>query len=152
MQRQTIRDRFKSEGFETPLSSMIDIVFLLLIYFIVVNKPLSEETILGVSLPDGRENLRLPSRSLFMVNVDRLFKTNPEKDLKYYTIKGQPWTLENISKLFRNSDSFKKDTTVLINCGPNARHEKLIRLLDVCQHAGLKNLNLINDNSVPFDP
>ena len=36
---------------EVPLSSMIDIVFLLLMYFIATQKPIIEETLLGVNLP-----------------------------------------------------------------------------------------------------
>jgi hypothetical protein len=42
--------------------------------------------------------------------------------------------------------------TVIINCGPNAVHKKLIRLLDACAEAGLSKLNIVNDPSVKFVP
>ncbi len=36
---------------EIPMSSMIDVVFLLLIYFVVTQKPIIEDTLLGINLP-----------------------------------------------------------------------------------------------------
>ncbi|NCU27823.1 biopolymer transporter ExbD, partial [Candidatus Nomurabacteria bacterium] len=36
---------------EVPLSAMIDVVFLLLIYFIVSQKPIVEDTHLAIDLP-----------------------------------------------------------------------------------------------------
>ena len=40
------------------------------------------------------------------------------------------------------------DTTVMINCGPNAKHKKLVKLLDMCSDVGLNKLNIVEDESV----
>jgi biopolymer transport protein ExbD len=40
--------------------------------------------------------------------------------------------------------------TVIINCGPNAVHQKLVKILDLCTEVGLKSLNVVNDESIPF--
>ena len=41
------------------------------------------------------------------------------------------------------------ETTIALNCGPYANHDKLIKILDLCNSLGLTNLTLINAD-VPF--
>lgn len=132
----------------TQMSSMIDVVFLLLIYFILVHKPIVEETLFNTGLGSGGGGK--PGSTLLWIDVTQLFKDDPEKDLTYYTIRNKLWKLDDIQDLLYENFSDDDTSTLLINCGPNARHEKLIRLLDVCHTAGVTNLTIVNDEGIPF--
>lgn len=136
---------------DTSMSSMIDVVFLLLIFFLVVNKPIVEEALFDAALPGGRANpnLRKPKTNVMMVEVKRFGKGRGDDD--YYVLNGRFHKLDRLHGLFKKVAENNSETTLLINCGPNAAHEKLVRLLDVCADAGLKSLNVVDDESVLFD-
>ena len=56
--------------------------------------------------------------------------------------------LQNYLKIVADNS---KETTIGLNCGPNADHKKLIKILDLCNSLGLTELNLLNAD-VPFVP
>ena len=133
---------------EVPMSAMIDVVFLLLIYFIVVQKPIIEHTLLKADLPaPGPPVIDLPDPVIVRIDVVKQRKNNGNN---YYRMNGRWWNSDRMFKELGKISQNNPDTTVLINCGPNARHEKLITLLDACAEAELTNLNIVNDSSIKF--
>ena len=158
------RKRIKVQEAEVPLSSMIDIVFLLLIYFIVTQKPIIEETLLSCDLPTPGG--KPPDKPPQMVTIDvvRMFP-NPNndpaisnRDLNSYYLNKRMWSLRDLNQpndLRRQLISIGEndpDQTIIINCGPNAQHRKLVQLLDVLSEAKLRKLNIVNDESIMFLP
>ncbi len=158
------RKRIKLDEAEVPLSSMIDIVFLLLIYFIVTQKPIIDETLLSCDLPTPGG--KPPDKPPQMVTVDvvRMFP-NPDndpaikaRDINTYYLNRRTWTLRDPSApndLRRQLITIGEndpEQTIIINCGPNALHQKLIQILDVCSEAGLTKINVVNDESIKFMP
>ena len=123
-----------------------------MIYFILTQKPIIEDTFLGVNLPaPGSSTKRDKPIQLFTVDVMSLRDT--EKSPDYYHVNGKgPWYIEDLRTLLIETAENDPDQTIVINCGPNARHRKLIQLLDACAEAGLKKLNIVNDESVRFVP
>ena len=159
------RKRIKIEEAEIPMSSMIDVVFLLLIYFIVTQKPIIEETLLSCDLPapGGAPQDEKPP-TLLTIGVMKMYP-NPnsdptviKKDLNTYYLNNAPWKFsspEAPNDLKRQLITMGKtdpDQVIIINCGPNAYHQKLIQLLDACAVAGLSKLNVVNDESIRFRP
>ncbi|OGV34078.1 MAG: hypothetical protein A2020_01260 [Lentisphaerae bacterium GWF2_45_14] len=140
----------KSEA-EIPLSSMIDVVFLLLIYFIVTQKPIIEETLLGVNLPAPGQPQKNNSQENMLLKVDVMSLPVKGGD-EIYHVNSRPWYFKDLVEMLIETGKNDKDTTIIINCGPNAKHKKLIRLLDACGEAGLSKLNIVNDPSVKFTP
>ena len=132
---------------EMPISAMIDVTFLLLIYFIVVQKPIIEDTFLGINLPKGK--IATAPIRFFTIDVCKQFD-DYAKDIDIYFVNGRKWNFKDLSEQLISTAKNDIDQTILINCDPNAKHQKLVRLLDACAAAGLKNLNLINDESVRF--
>jgi biopolymer transport protein ExbD len=131
---------------------MIDVVFLLLIYFIVIQKPLITDTLIEVTMPGESNKPKTSSAPALVINVLEEFKGNPEKDLKYYRLNGTLWPLENIGELLEKSCSGEDGQSLLISCGPNARHEKLVRLLDICGKSKVKKMSIVNDPNISFRP
>lgn len=159
-----------------PLSSMIDIVFLLLIYFIFTQKPIIEEVPMNVDLPapssqPNNNDVEPP----FTINVGKYdedkideinqklkeAKTQDEFDkikkregseIHYALNGGQEFlTYDQLDKRLGNLAKVAPKTTLVIHCDPNAKHKKLIMLLDLCAKHGLSSLNL-TDEPIPFVP
>jgi len=128
------------EEAEIPMSSMIDVVFLLLIYFIVTQKPVIEDTLLGVNLPSGGGSSgSSEAGQLFTIDV---IKMGPGSDT-FYNVNGMPTPLAAMKDQLLMLAENDPDTTVIIKCGPNAKHNKLVTVLDSCAEAGLSKLNLV---------
>jgi biopolymer transport protein ExbD len=137
------RRRTVSEA-EVPLSSMIDVVFLLLIYFIVTQQPILENVLLKADLPSRGAP---PERVVAPLVVD-VRKVDGEK---CYGLMGRRIEKGRLFSYLRDVAGNDPNQEVVINCGPNARHSKLVGLLDACAEIGLKKLNIVNDESVPFE-
>ena len=158
------RKRIVLEEAEVPMSSMIDVVFLLLIYFIVTQKPIIEETLLSCDLPTpGGKPPKNPPQML-TVEVLRMFpnpsqnKALKTKELNTYYLNKRIWKLRDpsasndLARQLQAIAKTDKDQTIIINCGPNAYHQKLVQVLDACAEAGLTKLNVVNDESIKFMP
>jgi biopolymer transport protein ExbD len=147
------RRKFAMKEGEMPLSAMIDIVFQLLIYFVVTQKPILEETFLSVDLPAPDKISKPPPTppKLFTIDICKMMP-NPVEDLNYYYVNGQKYTFDDLRKQLIRQGEFDPKTTIILNCDPNAKHQKLIRILDTCAEANLTCLNLIKDTTVQFAP
>jgi biopolymer transport protein ExbD len=158
------RKRIKLDDAETPMSSMIDVVFLLLIYFIVTQKPIIDETLLSCDLPTpGGVPPKTPP-TMLTVEVVRMYP-NPsgsvdikKKELNTYYLNKRRWKFDDpnaTNDLRRQLIAIAEndpDQTIIINCGPNAAHQKLIQILDACAESGLTKLNVVNDEGIKFLP
>ena len=136
---------------ELSISSMVDIVFLLLIYFIVVQKPITEDTILKASLPSSP---KIPIQQKIKPDfvTIKVIKDRHDNGNFYYKINGRILKDEKLFSMLENIGKLNPDTNIVISCGPNAKHEKLMTLLDACAKAYLNNLNIVNDSSIKFIP
>jgi biopolymer transport protein ExbD len=139
---------------DISMSSMIDVVFLLLIYFVVTSKPIVTETLFQTNLPGGQRNK--PKEEIkrnpvyFEIGAYEIFKNDAQKDSDYFIFNRNLWKLNDLSKVIEENFKGNEELGLIINCGPNAKHQKLIKLLGVCNKAGVKNINIVNDESVQF--
>jgi biopolymer transport protein ExbD len=122
---------------------MIDVVFLLLIYFIVTQKPMIESTILRADLPGGVPKDDVKQVSLLMIDVDR----GSEDE---YKVNGIVWKATPLFEYLKTVADNDRGQTVVVDCGPYARHGKLVKLLDACADAGLTNINIKDDSTRDF--
>jgi len=136
---------------DVPISAMIDVVFLLLIYFIVTQKPIIENTLLTVDLPAPGGKPKDKPVQLFTIDVHRIEK-DAAQDLKVYYVNQQRWNFDDLKVQLKKTAELDPKQTIIINCGPNARHQKLVQLLDACAEAGLQSLNVVEDLTVEFNP
>lgn len=147
------RARNEVEEAEVPLSSMIDVVFLLLIYFILTQKPIIEDTLLGVNLPAPGRPPKSKEKPPTMFTIDVFRLRNAEQSPNYYYINNKgPWHIDKLREFLETTAQNDPEQTIIINCGPNAKHRKLVQALDACAQAGLYNLNIVNDEAIAFRP
>lgn len=155
-----------------PLSSMIDVVFLLLIYFIFTQKPVIEDVYLELNLPspnasaafneppqflridvckDRRDNDEQIAAMLKAASTqDSVNKILAQERVYYYVNKASdmsapPIEARQLEDYLSKVADAAPDTTIVLNCDSNAKHKKLIKVLDMCNRLGLKNLNLVNE-------
>jgi len=136
---------------ELPISSMVDVVFLLLVYFIVVQKPITDERLLKASLPSKPKVPVMTKVNPDFVRIE-VKKSSLDNAHYYYKLNGKTWSDTKLFSVLKHMGKINPETSIVINCGPNAKHEKLITLLDACNEAELENLNIINDAGVVFHP
>ncbi len=139
-----------------PLSSMIDVVFLLLIYFIFTQKEVVEDVHLQLNLPapqSASSNEEPPP----MLRID-VFKNDKDTETEtFYAVNaekegaGQPMDFAQLQSYLKIVADNSKETTIVLNCGSFADHKKLIKVLDLCNSLGLTELNLLNAVD-GFDP
>ena len=139
-----------------PLSSMIDVVFLLLIYFIFTQKEVVEDVHLQLNLPapqSSSANEEPPP----MLRID-VFENSQDNDTAtYYAVNtakegaGRAMEFTELQSYLKIVADNSTETTIVLNCGPNANHDKLIKILDLCNSLGLTELNLLTADVV-FEP
>lgn len=119
---------------EIPMSSMIDVVFLLLIYFIVTYQDEIPEAHLAVNLPSPGAPPREEQEPPDLITLE----VYPGE----FRLRGRTYTLATIERTLRSLAAGSPDYTVMIRVDPQAETRGLITILDICQGVGLRNLNV----------
>jgi len=127
-----IRDTDEHENFQINLTSLIDVVFLLLIFFMVATSFLDPEKEIGIELPEAQSGVaaeQMPDEIIINVLRDgRLIVSGTEVDRT-----GLRSALERAARL-------DPDTPVTIRGDRQVAHEQVVGVMDACGLAGLTNL------------
>lgn len=121
---------------EVPMTPMIDVVFLLLIYFLLTMQPQNVVAHLDVYAPSSE---RTPPTQKDPPSLIRI------------GIYSDGYTFDDASVDKANLETFlsvlaraSKTQSVLIICDVNARHGRLVGVLDLCAKHGLTNLSVVS--------
>ena len=123
---------------EIPMTPMIDIVFQLLIYFLVTIKPIDVMAHLDVYRPSPesqKQQSEVPPNLIKITIFDKGFMIND----RLVSLQGLASLLDKLADLDPNQ-------TILIMCTAMSPHEHLVEVLDLCARAGLNNLSVISTN------
>ena len=123
------------------MSAMTDVVFLLLIFFIVTMSSYAEMTLLETQLPTSSNSSNTKPKLENPVRVDIPPPINGET---IYMVNGSAFSGENINILLRRYARLMPDAEFLISCAPESEHYQLVSLLAYCATHKLKNLKLVN--------
>ena len=118
------------------MSAMTDVVFLLLIFFIVTMSNYVEMTLLETNLPT--------SGGAFSAQVDLQNSLKIEISASgEYIINGVVQSGENLNRLLRRYARLMPDAEFLIQCAPDPKHYMLVDLLSNLAKNNLKNVKLL---------
>jgi len=123
---------------DLPMTPMIDVVFQLLIYFLVTIRPIDVFTHLEVARPSPeaqRERLEVP-KNLLRINI---FKEG-------FALLDRPVSYEELDRQLTRAAELDKKQSVLIMVSSYSEHAQLIQVLDLCAKLGLTNLSVISTN------
>ncbi|MGB0257949.1 MAG: ExbD/TolR family protein [Coraliomargarita sp.] len=126
---------------KVDITSMIDVVFLLLIYFMFL--PLQQEADIGIKLPSESppaENLKLPSEHIVEVFPNGLILLNgaPMDGVDDRVMQRLTTTL---TRLKLSSDRAGIDTVVKIQADPDSPHQRSVDVLNACSKADISKVS-----------
>lgn len=131
----------KRKGMDAPegeleMTPMIDVVFQLLIYFIVTIKPVDVVTNLDVfrPAPDKSAPQDAPPPQLLRVGI------YPDG----YTFNDAPVDLAGMDKMLGKLAAIDASQTVMLTVSANSDHGALVKALDLCAKNGLKSLSVVS--------
>ena len=128
------------EGLE--ISSLIDVVFLLLIYFIVTMTIKAPESDIGITLPGTVKQsteVKMPAEQIIDINEEGNVFLNNEQ---YGTVGTHefPRLVATLKKYKAAADSQGTKALVTIQATAKTKHQRVIDVMNACQGAGLTNM------------
>ena len=134
-----IRSSSSESGDVINISSMIDVMFILIIFFLVTTTFKEEEIDHMVNLPvDARnQSLTQSTGSLIKINI---------RENGAYVLMGSQMTEEEMSKWMKTEIGKRKEAKVLIRCDRNSKHLYLANVMSICRHSGVPRANIAVNN------
>lgn len=120
----------KRELISMDLTPLIDVMFLLLIFFIVASEFKKNESILNLSLPNSASTQKVVEKKDIQIEVSK-------DELAY---KSEKTTFEDLKIQL---SSVKKESSIIVKIDKEVKYERVIKLLDILNELQLSNLLLI---------
>jgi len=127
------------------MSSLIDIAFLLLIYFIVSTTLVKQEADLGLALPGVQSESVSPVQIDHMVvsiNAAGAISVNDEvvdTDINDHAL---PNLTDRLTRYAASASLTGSEALVIVDCSEEAAQQRFIDVLNACDTAGLTNISL----------
>ena len=136
------------QGEKANLTPMIDVVFLLLIFFMVTTSLIKEEADLGIQLPTNtraEDSAELPSKHIIEVLPDGSILLNggiiASGNDGAIVLRG---LISTLTRLKASSDRMGAKTMIIIQADPISPHYKAVQVLDACAAAELQFVSFSN--------
>lgn len=115
------------------LAPLVDVLFLLVIFFAVTQHYARHETLLDVSVPAAETGEDRPRSTVgeIIVNV---------KSDGVIIVNGQELTEDDLLIKLKNIAEIYKDQAVILRGDSKVMYDHIIRVLDTCQKAGIWNI------------
>ena len=128
------------ERTELPIAPLIDVVFLLLIYFMVVASLRPQEADLGITLPGTilqSRTVSMPDEQIVDVRKDgtvvlngRLYGESHQREI--------PGLAATLYRYKQAAESTGSKALITVQAADEARHERVVDVLNVCAGVGIK--------------
>jgi biopolymer transport protein ExbD len=128
----------EEEPFEIMLIPMIDCMLVIIIFFLVATTLKSYEKELPLDLPESSAALRVEQpQDLFIIGVDKT-------GVPYMSTGDfiEPVSNERLHQRIREVAASNPNQRVRIDGDRATRFEDIIRIIDLCQFEGLRNVGL----------
>ncbi|MBP7829219.1 MAG: biopolymer transporter ExbD [Kiritimatiellae bacterium] len=123
---------------DLPMTPMIDVVFQLLIYFLVTIKPLDVIAHMDVFRPSPDPTAKKDEPPPKMIKI----VVFPDG----FVINEKPVDLPDLDRLLTRLAGIDTKQTIMIMVTAASPHEKLIQVLDLCSKSKLVNLSVVSTN------
>ena len=128
----------RSKAPQLALTSMLDVIFLLLCFFVTVSVFSQWESEITIKLPSAstaEEPDRLPGE--IIVNLDKGGKV---------TVNGKILGLDDLRDRLAKVAKFYPDQAVIIRADKDVRYELLVGVIDTCRAANVWNFSFATKN------
>ncbi len=127
------RKQHSIEPSPMQLAPLVDVLFLLVIFFAVTFQYAKEEQVMDVSVPAADEGKEKESRNVgeIIINIKK------EGEI---IVNGQPFNTDELLVKLKNIVALYKDQAVILRGDETTNYQHVIRVLDTCQKAGIWNI------------
>ncbi len=146
MQRHTRRDY---RLVEMQMGPMIDIVFLLLVFFMVTAKPVKQESDVSMALPGIAEldqPLDIPDETRILIQPTGQVVLN-ELPLDSPDDRDMPALLKTLLRFRQSAEANKVKPLVTVDADNAAAHQRVVDVLNTCARAGITGVTFATDSS-----
>ncbi|MFT5468561.1 MAG: biopolymer transport protein ExbD [Verrucomicrobiales bacterium] len=147
--RRKRKRRGGEEEVEMQMGPMIDMVFLLLVFFMVTAKPIQRESDINIGLPgtveqseavDIPDELRIQVQNGGQVVLNDLTYDSPESS-------ELPQLTGVLKRLKQSAEANKSKVLVTLALEPAVRHQRIIDVLNACAIAEIKGVTFDSANT-----
>ncbi len=132
---------------ELDISPLIDVAFLLLIYFLVTTTLQQSEADLSLVLPgveqEDRKEVKI-DQMLVLIDAQGAILVNDEFSDTDPNDRVLPNLTDRLTRYAASAEIANTETQVIIDCNPEAVGQRFIDVLNVCAKSGVKNVSLAN--------
>lgn len=129
----------KSKSPALALTSMLDVIFLLLCFFVTVSVFSQWESEISIRLPEAKtseQQDRLPGEIIVNLAKDGSLRVN-----------GTTMTLDDLQGRLRKIAKFYPGQSVIIRADKETQYEQLVSVIDACRGADVWNFSLATENA-----
>lgn len=124
------------------VTSLIDLVFLLLVFFMVTCSLVKSEGDLGIQLPGmiaQAESVDMPDEQIIEIRENgRVYLNDREYDS--FDSEDLPMLVATLSRYKAASEAAKNKALITISADDNARHQRVIDVMNACASAKITNI------------
>ena len=120
----------KKKRFEIDMAPLIDVVFLLLIFFMLTFAIQGQG--LAISLPEGEETQK--EEKDIIVKIDRNNNLH---------LNDQQIQIDSLKRILSEELLSRTDKLVVIDSAPRVKYDLFARVLDISREAGAENFSII---------
>ena len=132
-------DAPRSKAPTLALTSMLDVIFLLLCFFVTVSVFSQWESEISIKLPSAEtasEPERLPGEIIVNLSKDGTVRVN-----------GATLSLDDLKSRLARISKFYPGQPVIIRADRETRYEKLVEVIDTCRAADVWNFSLATEGA-----
>jgi biopolymer transport protein ExbD len=130
----TFKRRTRSRPVALALTSMLDVIFLLLCFFVTASVFSQWENEISIQLPSaatGEQPARMPGEIIVNLGKDGAISVN-----------GRTLTLEDLESRLARIAKFYPGQPVIIRADRDTRYDSLVKVIDTCRAADVWNFSL----------
>ena len=128
------RKQNKGDSPKLDMTPMIDVVFQLLIFFVVTLKQEDILAKLSAARPAPNTDEKIKDQQPDLINVI----VAPQG----FIFNGRPMRLPELDRGIERLSGYSKSAMVIIKCTADSPHAFLVQVLDVCNKHGMTNLSI----------
>lgn len=122
---------------EMQMGPMIDMVFLLLVFFMVSAKPVKQESDINIGLPGTvaqEEALEIPDEQRIQIQPNGQILLN-DQPMDAPQSPELPALLGTLKRFKESADSNKTEALITIDADDAANHQRIVQVLNACAQA-----------------
>lgn len=133
---------------EMQMGPMIDMVFLLLVFFMVTAKPIKQESDINIGLPGTvaqDEALDIPDEQRILIRTDGQVLLN-ELPMDSPSDEVLPTLIATLKRFKETADANKSEALVTIDAEDGSTHQRIVTVLNACAMAEITGVTFADSS------